>query len=107
MFSNSRFRPTPLMMIVLIWLFGAYWTCQAGSNAIEAHRDRTDRRNLKKLNVQLKAYIDRVGKLPDLNLIELYREGLTRSRIHQTPFGGYYQIDPQTKLVVNPVRQRG
>ncbi len=61
-----------------------------------------DQTNIATLNQKVSAYQEKVGTLPDLNLVDLYHQGLTDVRIHRTPFGGYYRLDPNQPVVYNP-----
>jgi hypothetical protein len=63
-----------------------------------------DQKRLYLLNELVDAYAESQGRRPDLHLIDLYRAGLTKSRIHPTPFGGYYRLNPESGVVYNPSR---
>jgi hypothetical protein len=63
-----------------------------------------DQRRLHLLNELVDTYAESQGRRPDLHLIDLYRAGLTKSRIHPTPFGGYYRMNPESGVVYNPSR---
>jgi hypothetical protein len=63
-----------------------------------------DQKHLNRLNELVGTYAESQGKSPDLHLIDLYRAGLTKSRIHPTPFGGYYRLNPESGVVYNPSR---
>lgn len=63
-----------------------------------------DQKHLDRLNALVGTYAESQGKSPDLHLIDLYRAGLTKSRIHPTPFGGYYRLNPESGVVYNPSR---
>lgn len=63
-----------------------------------------DQKHLDRLNALVGSYAESQGKRPDLHLIDLYRAGLTKSRIHPTPFGGYYRLNPESGVVYNPSR---
>jgi hypothetical protein len=63
-----------------------------------------DEKKLNKLNELASIYAESCGKKPDLHLIDLYRAGLTKSRIHPTPYGGFYRLDPESGVVYNPSR---
>jgi hypothetical protein len=63
---------------------------------------QTDETNIATLNEKVWAYKEKLGTPPDLNLVDLYHHGLTKERIHRTPFGGYYRLDPKQLIVYNP-----
>ena len=63
-----------------------------------------DQKHLDRLNELVGSYAESQGRRPDLHLIDLYRAGLTKSRIHPTPFGGYYRLNPESGVVYNPSR---
>lgn len=70
----------------------------------ELHRDASDRENVDRLNRMVSEYRQRTGRCPDLNMLALFRAGLSDKRLHSTPYGGTYQIDPGKMLVYNPHR---
>jgi hypothetical protein len=70
----------------------------------ETYREAADRANVERLNRAVVEYRQRTGRVPDLNLIELFRVGLTDKRLQETPYGGTYQIDPERMVVYNPHR---
>lgn len=67
-----------------------------------SYQNRADETNIANLNEKVWAYKEKVGTLPDLNLVDLYHHGLTKERIHRTPFGGYYRLAPNQPVVYNP-----
>jgi hypothetical protein len=73
-----------------------------GWNAYQGYQKLSDETNIAKLNQKVSIYKQKVGTLPDLNLIDLYHEGLTQQRLHRTPFGGYYRLNPNLQAVYNP-----
>ena len=79
-------------------LFSVWLAC----NAYNGYQKLSDEANIAKLNQKVTKYKEEVGKLPDLNLIDLYHKGLTNQRLHRTPFGGYYRLDPIQSSVYNP-----
>jgi hypothetical protein len=70
----------------------------------EIYRDATDQQNVERLTRMVDQYRIRTGRKPDLNMIELFRAGISRQRLHRTPYGGTYQIDPARMVVYNPHR---
>lgn len=80
---------------VLCWTASSLWT------EFQAFQDQ---KNIEELNQIVMRYKEKAGKLPDLNLVDLYHHGLTERRLHQTPFGGYYRLDPRQASVYNPNR---
>jgi hypothetical protein len=82
-------------------------TLMVGSASFwEWNRDRADQANLLKLNRMVAEYQHQTGRIPDMNLIELFHCGWSSQRLHGTPYGGTYQIDPHQRLVYNPHRPR-
>lgn len=75
-----------------------------GMGEWETYRAAADRANMDRLNRAVVEYRQRTGRVPDLNLIELFRVGLTDRRLQETPYGGTYQIDPERMVVYNPHR---
>ncbi len=73
-----------------------------GWNAYNGYQKLSDETNVAKLNQKVSLYKQEVGTLPDLNLIDLYHKGLTQQRLHRTPFGGYYRLNPTQQAVYNP-----
>jgi hypothetical protein len=71
---------------------------------LEWQRDSADQANLSQLNRMVAEYQSRTGRIPDINMIELFRHGLSPHRLHATPYGGTYQIDPHHVTVYNPHR---
>lgn len=65
-----------------------------------------DQRNLDRLNELVTQYRLQTGKCPDINMIELFRSGMSDKRLHKTPYGGYYQIDVSQMMVYNPQKPR-
>ena len=70
--------------------------------AYNGYQKLSDEANIANLNQKVCKYKEEVGKLPDLNLIDLYHKGLTNQRLNRTPFGGYYRLDPIQSAVYNP-----
>ena len=87
-----------LLCISLAILFSV-WMARI---AYIGYQKLSDEANIAKLNQKVSIYKQEVGKLPDLNLIDLYHKGLTNQRLHCTPFGGYYRLDPNQSAVYNP-----
>lgn len=87
---------------VVVGVFFSGNTYSIGWNQYLAVRDQ---KKLNQLNELVGAYSETQGKKPDLHLIDLYRAGLTKSRIHPTPFGGFYRLNAESGLVYNPSRQ--
>jgi hypothetical protein len=77
-----------------------------GLQGWERYREMADRSNVDQLNQMVAEYQQRTGRIPDLNLIELFRAGISHKRLHDTPYGGTYQIDPVRRMVYNPHRPR-
>ncbi|MCU0708721.1 MAG: hypothetical protein MUF23_10545 [Pirellula sp.] len=75
-----------------------------GLQGWERYREMADRSNVEKLNQMVAEYQQRTGRIPDMNLIELFRAGISHKRLHDTPYGGTYQIDPVRRMVYNPHR---
>ncbi len=73
-----------------------------GYRAYSIYQMRVDEANIAILNEKVWAYKEKVGTLPDLNLIDLYHHGLTKERLHRTPFGGFYRLNPKQPAVFNP-----
>lgn len=71
-------------------------------SAYNGYQKLSDVANIAKLNQKVTIYKQEVGTLPDLNLIDLYHKGLTKQRLHRTPFGGYYRLHPNQSVVYNP-----
>ena len=88
-------RPLCLVFTILfcIWI---------GRQAYKNYQTMSDETNIADLNQKVTIYKQEVGALPDLNLIDLYNKGLTRQRLHRTPFGGFYRLDPNQSVVYNP-----
>jgi len=70
--------------------------------AYQYYQWQSDQANIARLNQTVLLYQREAGTLPDLNLICLYDKGLTKQRLHRTPFGGYYRFDPSQLVVYNP-----
>ena len=88
-----RFLCISFAILLSFWVAG---------NAYNGYQKLSDEANIAKLNQKVSIYKEEVGKLPDLNLIDLYHKGLTNKRLHRTPFGGYYRLDPNQSAVYNP-----
>jgi len=65
-----------------------------------------DQKNLDRLNELVAQYRMQTGRSPDINMIELFRSGMSDQRLHKTPYGGYYQIDVSQMMVHNPQKPR-
>ncbi len=89
----SRFLCLSLAIVLIVWM---------GWNAYNGYQKLSDETNIAKLNQKVSLYTQDVGALPDLNLIDLYHKGLTQQRLHRTPFGGYYRLNPNQQSVYNP-----
>jgi hypothetical protein len=72
----------------------------------EKHCEIRDQRNLDRLNGLVAQYRTQTGRCPDINMIELFRSGMSDQRLHKTPYGGYYQIDVSQMMVYNPQKPR-
>ena len=83
---------------------GLFFTGQAALISWNQYLLLQDQKHLDRLNELVGTYAESQGKRPDLHLIDLYRAGLTKSRIHPTPFGGYYRLNPESGIVYNPSR---
>jgi hypothetical protein len=86
------------------WLSFATVVVSLGVWQWEQYREAADQENLERLNRMVAEYRQRTGHNPDLNMIELFRVGLSDQRLHRTPYGGTYQIDPDRMMVYNPHR---
>ena len=85
------------------FILGAIFLCAGLSRHIyQAYQWNSDQANIAILNQKVLRYQREVGTLPDLNLICLYDKGLSKQRLHRTPFGGYYRFDPSQSVVYNP-----
>jgi len=101
--SPSSIKPTWLRLI----RFGCVFACLSlnlmlGYYLYRNYQKQTDELNIANLNEKVWIYKEKVGTLPDLNLIDLYHHGLTKKRLHETPFGGYYRLNPKLPAVYNP-----
>lgn len=74
-----------------------------GGIAYHRYQKLSDETNIAELNQKVSRYQQEVGTLPDLNLVELYHKGLTKQRLHRTPYGGFYRLDLKQSLVYNPI----
>lgn len=95
----------------IVWLLGPLkWGFLVIACAVvgdwhwETRRLATDQANIVRLNSMVAEYRQRTGHAPDLNMIELFRAGLSDTRLHPTPYGGTYLIDPAEMMVYNPHR---
>ena len=86
------------------WLSFATVVVSLGVWHWEQSREAADQENVERLNRMVAEYRQRTGRNPDLNMIELFRVGLSDQRLHRTPYGGTYQIDPDRMMVYNPHR---
>ncbi len=86
------------------WLSFATVVVSLGLWQWEQYREVADQENLERLNRMVAEYRQQTGRNPDLNMIELFRVGLSDQRLHRTPYGGTYQIDPDRMMVYNPHR---
>ena len=91
-------RRVRALCVVFTILFSVW----IGSQAYKNYQTMSDETNIADLNQKVAIYKQEVGTLPDLNLIDLYNKGLTRQRLHRTPFGGFYRLDPNQSVVYNP-----
>lgn len=82
--------------VVFSWLISGQW---------KSYQYAKDDANLRTLNELAACYTASVGKHPDVNLIDLYKSGMTDRRLQPTPLGGYYRYDHKTGVVYNPHRQ--
>lgn len=87
-----------------VWASLMVATGITGVQGWEWYRAASDRANVDRLNRMVAEYRERTGHIPDLNMIELFRVGLSDKRLHRTPYGGTYQIDPERMMVYNPHR---
>ncbi|XZE34834.1 hypothetical protein SH501x_000308 [Pirellulaceae bacterium SH501] len=92
-----------LRMLAMVSV-GMLISYEASGKAWSGYCEYRESNNLVHLNELVKIYSDTVGNKPDPNLINLYRHGLTSSRLHPTPYGGYYRFDPRAGVVYNPNR---
>jgi hypothetical protein len=83
---------------------GLFFASQAALISWNQYLLSQDQKHLDRLNALVGTYAESQGRRPDLHLIDLYRAGLTKSRIHPTPFGGYYRLNPESGVVYNPSR---
>jgi hypothetical protein len=83
-------------LVVFSWLISGQW---------KNYQYATDDANLRALNELAACYTASVGQHPDVNLIDLYKFGMTDRRLQPTPLGGYYRYDYKTGVVYNPHRQ--
>lgn len=83
---------------------GLFFASQAALISWNQYLLLQDQKHLDRLNELVGSYAESQGRRPDLHLIDLYRAGLTKSRIHPTPFGGYYRLNPESGVVYNPSR---
>ncbi len=74
-----------------------------GGIAYHQYQKLSDETNIADLNQKVSRYKQEVGTLPDLNLVELFHKGLTKQRLHRTPYGGFYRLDLKQALVYNPI----
>lgn len=81
---------------VASWLIASQW---------QHYRYSMDESNLQTLNELAACYVASTGKQPDVNLIDLYKSGMTDRRLQPTPFGGYYRFDCKSGVVYNPHRE--
>ncbi len=85
------------------FMLSAISLCAGLSRQIyQAYQWNSDQANIASLNQKVLRYQREVGSLPDLNLVCLYDKGLSKQRLHRTPFGGYYRFDPSQLVVYNP-----
>ncbi len=73
-----------------------------GGIAYHQYQKFSDEANIADLNQKVSRYQQEVGTLPDLNLVELFHKGLTKQRLHRTPYGGFYRLDLKQAFVYNP-----
>lgn len=98
-FTGPSFATCIRCLCVLLAVFLNVWM---GRQAYKGYQKLSDETNIAKLNQKVSSYKQEVGTLPDLNLIDLYNKGLTKQRLHHTPFGGYYRLNPNQHVVYNP-----
>jgi hypothetical protein len=82
--------------VVFSWLISGQW---------KSYQYAMDDAKLKTLNELAACYTASVGKHPDVNLIDLYKTGMTDRRLQPTPLGGFYRYDHKAGVVYNPHRQ--
>jgi len=108
----TRFYPILLNFVFSRWTKRTWiassiaFTGWLGQHTYDQYQRSRDESNIQRLNQMVAIYQQHSGMLPDVNLVELYRSGLTKDRLHSTPFGGYYRLDPKQALVYNPMRSR-
>jgi prepilin-type N-terminal cleavage/methylation domain-containing protein len=68
----------------------------------EKSRSKIDQQSIAKLNGIVQAYYMEYGTYPDRNMTILQTRGYASTRLHSTPYGGYYQWDTARLTVVNP-----
>jgi hypothetical protein len=97
----SRVLASAFVVLTLVTVATCCWTASQFWSEYLADKDQ---KNIDRLNQMVHAYKERAGKMPDLNLVDLYHQGLSERRLHETPFGGYYRLDPHQAMVYNPNR---
>ncbi len=83
-----------LAIVLNVWM---------GGIAYHQYQKLSDETNIAELNQKVFLYKQEVGTLPDLNLVDLFHKGLTKQRLHRTPYGGFYRLDLRQSLVYNPI----
>ncbi len=68
----------------------------------EKSRAKIDQQNIAKLNGTVQAYYMEKGAYPDRFMTVLQTNGYASTRLHSTPYGGYYQWDTTKLSVINP-----
>ena len=94
-FQCGHFRLACILGAIFIF-------CGLARQVYQAYQWNSDQANIASLNQKVLRYQREVGALPDLNLVCLYDKGLSKKRLHRTPFGGYYRFDPSQLVVYNP-----
>ncbi len=105
MASLARLRNRSPLFVASLAILAAVGVSAANRtlNAhLNEHRKQQDHRNIQALNSLVSEYRKTRGTNPDLNLIELYRAGLTKRRLVESPMGGYYRLDPNAGTVFSP-----
>ncbi len=92
--SHVRTLSVVLTIVLNVWM---------GGIAYHQYQKLSDETNIAELNQKVFLYKQEVGALPDLNLVELFHKGLTKQRLHRTPYGGFYRLDHKQSLVYNPI----
>lgn len=102
--SKRYFRTLRLSVLIVAIAIVFAGSVVTSCNGWVEYCHARDQANISELNAMVATYTKHQGNLPDVNLIELYKSGYTKKRLHETPFGGYYRLDPKQLVVYNPHR---